>query len=321
MSLAAAGTPGPEIRPCHTFEGHTDWVRNIIHLSGEQQIMTSSFDNSLRVWNWQSGKQIGNDWQYGASRIALSPDGQKVVSGGWGLKLWDTNTSKVIAQWREHTSLSYATSVCWSRDGGRVVSGFNDGTARVWDVESGKIVLAIETGLRHVEAVIYSPDTTMIATGGDGENLKEFIKIWDAKTGKLITNLEGHTEQVFCLAWTADGSTLISGSFDSSIRTWNTTTWQQIHVFTGHTYGVRGISISPNGPILASASWDCTVRLWNLEKGLPIDSSLQHPDGVECVSFATDGKLLATGCCNKNVYSWDISGIVEKASLLIQNVS
>ena len=320
MSLAAAVTQATaEIRPWQKFEGHTNWVTNVIHLPGEQQIMTSSYDNSLRVWNLQSGKHIGNDCRDGGSRIALSPDGQKVVSGGWGLKLWDTNTTKVIAQWREHTS--YVTSVCWSQDGARVMSGSKDGTARVWDMESGKTVLAIETGLSRVEAVIYSPGMTMVGTGGDSEDLKESIKIWDAKTGKPITNLEGHTGRVYCLAWTANGTTLISGSFDYSIRTWNTTTWQQIHVLTGHTDAVYHIAISPNGPILASASWDKTTRLWNLENGLPIGSPLQHPNCVECVSFSTDGKLLATGCWDNNAYSWDISGILEEAGLLNQNVS
>jgi len=237
MSLAAAGTQETsEIRPWRKFEGHTRVVTDVIHLPGEQQIMTTSFAKSLRVWNLQSGKQIGNDWRDGGSRIALSPDGKKVVSGGPNgeMKLWDTNTSKVIAEWTGHTE--FVRSVCWSRDGGRVMSGFNDGTATVWDVESGKTVLAIETGLRRVLAAIYSPDMTMIATGGESKDLKEFIKIWDAKTGKLITNLKGHTGDVHCLAWIADGSetqheqiknTLISGSNDYSIRTWNTTTWQE----------------------------------------------------------------------------------------------
>jgi len=332
MSLAAAGTQeASEIRPWRKFEGHTHWVTNVIHLPGKQQIMTSSYDDLLRVWNLQNGKQIGNDWGDDARRMALSPDGQKVVSGGWegDLKLWDTNTSKVIAEWTGHTH--YVTSVCWSQDGGRVMSGSNDGTAKVWDTESGKTVLAIETGLSEVQAVVYSPDMTMIATGGESKDLKEFIKIWDAKTGKLITNLKGHTGTVYCLAWTADGReteheeidsrTLISGSWDSSIRTWNTTTWQQIHVLTGHTSVVRDIAISPNGPILASASWDNTVRLCNLENGLPIGLPLQHPGNVESVSFSTDGKLLATGCWDKNAYSWDISGILEEAGLLNQNVS
>jgi WD40 repeat protein len=203
------------------------------------------------------------------------------------------------------------------------MSASDDRTARVWDVESGKTVLAIETGLITVEAVIYSPDMTMIATSGDSEgwNINELIKIWDAKTGncKLITNLKGW--KVYCLAWTADGSTLISGSLDGSIRTWNTTTWQQIHVLTGHTSCVHAIAISPNGPILASASWDCTARLWNLENGLPIGSPLHHARGVQCVSFSTDGKLLATGCSDNNAYSWNISGILEEAGLLNPTVS
>jgi len=324
FSAAASGTQKTlAIRPCQKFQGNTDWVRGVIHLLGRERIMTCSHDSSLRIWNLKTGEQIGDAWwdkKNGVLVIALSLDGKRVVCGcGDGaVKLWDIDAGKIIAEWTGHTT--YVTSVCWDRACGRVVSASIDGTARVWDVESGNTILAIETGLSEVWAVIYSPDMTMIATGGERKDLKESIKIWDAKTGKLITNLKGHTRNVFCLAWTADGSTLISGSFDFSIRTWNTTTWQQIHVLKGHTNIVYRIAISPNGPILASASLDKTARLWNLENGLPIGSPLQHPNSVTCVSFSTDGKLLATGCYDKNAYSWDISGIL-KAGLLNQNVS
>jgi WD40 repeat protein len=145
-----------------------------------------------------------------------------------------------------------------------------------------------------VRAVIYLPDTTMIATGGF--KYEEYLKIWDVKTGKLAANLKGHSMQVNCLGWTADGKKLISRSNDDTIRTWNTTTWQQIAVVTGHTDSVWGIAISLNGRILASASWDKTARLWNLENSQPIGSPLQHEDRVFSVSFSTDGRLLATGC-------------------------
>jgi len=326
VSAAASGTQNTlAIRPSQRFEGHTDRVRGVIHLPGGQRIMTCSSDGSLRVWNLKTGEQIGDAWrdaENGVLAIALSLDGKKVVCGcGDGaVELWDIDTGKIIAKWTGHTR--HVRSVCWNRDCGRVMSGSDDGTARVWDVESGKTVLAIETGLSECEAAIYSPDTTMIATGGESEDLKEFIKIWDAKTGKLITNLKGHIERVYCLAWTADGSTLISGSFDCSIRTWNTTTWQQIHVLTGHTDPVYRIAlISSNGPILASASWDRTARLWNLESGLPIGLPLRHLQDLLCVSFSTDGKLLATGCWDNNAYSWDISGILKEAGLLNPTVS
>ena len=138
----------------------------------------------------------------------------------------------------------------------------------------------------------------------------------DANTGKLIAKLEGHTfTTAYCLAWTADGKTLISGSEDNSIRTWNTTTWQHINVLTGHTDFVYDIALSPNGRILASASWDDTAQLWNLENGQPIGTPLQHPLVAECVSFSMDGKLLATGCADSNAYSWDIVPIVRQAGL------
>jgi WD40 repeat protein len=188
MSLPAAVTEETRaIRPCHKFEGHTGAVTDVIHVSGGHRMITGSWDGSLRIWDLQSGKQIGNEWWDGEGVvyvIGLSPDGKKVASGSGdgAVRLWDVDTGKVIAKWVGHTRNAYC--VCWSRDGGRVVSGaLGDGTARVWDVESGKTVLAIETGLKSVWAVNYSPDTTMIATGG---HMNEYLKIWDAKTGKLV---------------------------------------------------------------------------------------------------------------------------------------
>jgi WD40 repeat protein len=317
------------IRPCRKFEAHTGAVKGVIHLPGGHRMMTCSYDGSLRVWDLQNGKQIGNDWRPrdgrgGINTIALSPDGKTVASGSddGAVRLWDVETGKVLAKWTGHDSET--SSACWSRDGGLVASGSSDGTTRVWDVESGKTVLVIDTGLIQVEAVIYSPDTTMIATGGGEEEEApgEYLKIWDAKTGKLVANLKGHTGELNCLAWTA--KTLISGSDDGSIRTWNTTTWQQIAVLTGHANYVWSIAISPNGRILASASGDRTARLWNLENNQLI-SLLEHGDRVRPTSFSTDGKLLATGCTDSNAYTWDISAIVKEAGLdellLSQNVS
>jgi len=237
------------------------------------------------------------------------------------MKVWDLDTGKVVTKWTGHRS--NVTSVSWSQDGVRIMSGFIDGTVKMWDVESRKIILEINTGLSgiYLRGAIYSPDETMIATGGSDDAEKEFLKIWDAKAGKLIKNLTGHTNDVTCLAWTHDQSTLISGSRDSSIRTWNTTTWQQIAILTEHTGTVFAIAISPNGRILASASADKTARLWNLENGQLVGSPLQHPGTVSCLSFSTDGKLLATGCFDSNAYTWDMSAIGGGLDELLVNVS
>ncbi|KAG2054554.1 WD40 repeat-like protein [Suillus hirtellus] len=312
------------IKPHQEFKGHTERVRGIIHLQGGQRIITCSNDGSLRVWNLKSGKQIGEDWRDGESGvrcIALSPDGRKVVSGSedGGVRLWDIDTCEVIARWMTYTQPVW--SVCWNLDGRRVLSGSGDGTARQWDVESGETILEpIETGHNDVWAVVYSPDMSMIATGGcdgpltDGP-IKCSIKIWDTTTGELVATLKGHKYIVSCLAWTKDGKTLISESSDHSIRTWNTTTWKQTALLESHTNLIWAIAISPNDRILASASHDETVLLWNLDNGQLIAPPLQHAGAVGSVSFLEDGKLLATGCQDTNAYTWDVAAIVKEAGL------
>jgi WD40 repeat protein len=300
-----------------TSKGHTKLVKGVIFLPGGQWILTCSVDGSMRVWSQKRGQQMGSwrDGKYGVYAIALSPDRKKVVSGyeDGAVELWDIGTCKVIARWTGHAGK--VSSVCWNQDGRRMVSGSDDGTARVW--EGGKTILGpIETGLTNVKAVIYLADMATIATGGFNIQTKEFIKIWDADTGKHITNLIGHTSTAYCLTQTVDGKTLISGSFDGSVRTWNTATWTQIAVFTEYTGGsVYGVAVSPDDRILASALSDGTVRLWNLENGQPISSPLEHSDAVACVSFSADGKLLATACKDKNPYTWDVSAILGEAGL------
>jgi len=238
-----------------------------------------------------------------------------VVSGSddGAVRLWSIETGRVIAKWTGHTQ--HVWSVCWNRNDERVLSGSWDRTARVWNVATGNTILEINTGLDGVYTATFSPDSTLIATGGIS-SVGERIKIWDSNTGKLVAILKGHTWDVNCLAWTANGRTLISGSYDATIRTWNTSTWQQLAVLTGHTSSVWGIAISPNGCILASASFDDTARLWNLENSQPIGSPLQHAKSVNCVSFSTDGTLLATGCGDNNTYTWDIFAIIKGAGLI-----
>jgi len=114
----------PAIRPSREFrhngftDAHVDWITDIIHLPGGQRIMTCSTDGSLRVWDLESGKQIGEDWWDGGSEvlsIALSPDGNKVVNGSYDVvKLWDIDIGQVITKWTGRRC--GVTSVCWSRE-------------------------------------------------------------------------------------------------------------------------------------------------------------------------------------------------------------
>ncbi|KAG2341148.1 WD40 repeat-like protein, partial [Suillus weaverae] len=269
MSSAAASMKKKSaVTPCKTMRGHTSYVFGVAHLPGGQRIITCSGDGSFRLWDLESGAQIGDEWRDEGDEetlmtTALSPNGKTLASGSYDgtVRLWDVETGKVVVKWKGHTELVW--SVCWSPNGERVVSGSQDGTARVWDVKSEEPVKGlnpIKTGHKHVHAVSYSPEATMIATGGYNEH---GIKIWDAKTGKLVSTIK-IDRTAWCLAWTWDEKKLIAGlGVGGSIRIFDTATWQQIADLEGHTRPVYSITLFQNDRLLASTSWDKTARLWN----------------------------------------------------------
>ncbi|KAG2758228.1 WD40 repeat-like protein [Suillus brevipes Sb2] len=305
-----------EVTAIKTMRGHTNEVRGVVHLPGGRQIITCSWDGSLRLWDLENGAQIGEDWRdkeeekAGVNNIALSPNGKTVVSGSDNgkVKLWDVETGKVVGKWTGHTDS--VTSVCWNADGDRVVSGSTDGTARVWKAKTGKTILKFKTKHESVYTVIYSPDNTQIATGGSYESM---AKIWDAKTGKLIKTLK-HDTIVSSLAWTSDGKKLITASY-GPIRIFDTATWGLIAALEGHKLWVNAITLSPNNRLLASASDDNTACIWNLDSNLPVRPPLQHKGWVYNAAFSANGRVLVTGCDDTKAYAWDIYAIIKQAGL------
>ncbi|KAG2338916.1 WD40 repeat-like protein [Suillus weaverae] len=325
-----------EVTPRQTMRGHTKSVQGVVPLPGGQDVITCSFDGSLRLWDLESGAPIGNDWRderdvedegvtiTGVMAIALSPGGKTIASGSQDgtMKLWDIKTGKVIARAKH---FEHVGSMCWSLDGEGLMSGSRDGRAGLWMVKRGYDP-KWHTGHNSVYAVSYSPDGTMIATSGYDE--KDGIKIWDVsqhlsqpslnhlhypERPKLLTTIE-YDRMVWSLAWTLDGKKLISGG-NGSIRIFDTDTWQQIATLEGHEDVVHAISLFPNDRLLASASWDNTARIWDLDRNLQVGPSLNHDHFVNCAAFSADGKLLVTGCDDTNAYVWDVHAILKEAGL------
>jgi len=297
------------------MRGHTGGISGIVRLPDGRRIVTCSYDGSLRLWNLKSGIQTGNDWrddgQEGVWSIVLSPNGKTVASGGLDdkVRLWDVETGKVVARWTGYSGA--VRSLCWSVDGEWVVSGSDFGMIRVLDVESGNTVLGpINTGHQLVFAVIYSPNKTKIATGGQEENA---LKIWDAKTGNLLSTIK-HDSMIFSLAWTSDQTKIITSSH-TWIRIFDTATWQQITILKGHTNFVSCLSLFQNDRLLASGSFDRTARIWDLDTNLSVGLPIQHEAVVRGAVISADGKLLVTGCDDKNAYIWDIHTTLNDAGL------
>ncbi len=145
-----------------------------------------------------------------------------------------------------------------------------------------------------------------VDTGGD-VGITDF-NLFDISTQRnLIATLEGHKDGVNSIAFSPDGATLASGSWDATVKLWDIATRTNIATITGHTGRVYSVSFSPDGTTLASGSGDGTVKLWDVATGTNIATIAGHTSWVTSVSFSPDGATLASGSWDATVKLWDIA--------------
>ena len=125
----------------------------------------------------------------------------------------------------------------------------------------------------------------------------------------LTTFLRGHTDKVRSVAFSPDGQTLASASWDNTIILWDVTTGQPIgQPLTDHRDMVQSVAFSPDGKMLASASKDNTIILWDVATGQPLGQPLTgHTTWVFSVAFSPDGQTLASGEEDGTIILWDIA--------------
>ena len=158
--------------------------------------------------------------------------------------------------------------------------------------------------------IVYSPDGTRLA-------VTSHIGIWlyDAHTGTELALLTGHTEGVLSSAYSPDGSTLASGSGDSTIRLWDATTGEHKQTLYGHTQAVLSVAFSPDGGTLASGSDDNTIRLWDVTTGQHKYTLEGHTGWVRTIAYSPVGDTLASGSHDDTLRLWDTTTGKHKQTL------
>ena len=224
-------------------------------------------------------------------------------------RVWDADSGALLATLTGHKG--WVTSVGFSPDGARLVSGGDDGLLRLWDAASGAPLATLMGHRRRVFSVGFSPDGTRLVSGSDDGTLR----LWDAASGALLATLRGHEGAVNSVSFSPDGKRLVSGSHDGTLRLWDATSGTQLAKLMGHEFWVSSVSFSPDGRRLVSGSFDGTVRLWDAASGALLATLKGHEAAVNSVSFSPEGTLLASGSHDRTVRLWDAASGAPLATL------
>ncbi|MCZ8199622.1 WD40 repeat domain-containing protein [Microcystis sp. LE19-55.1A] len=286
------------------LEGHDDFVQSVNFSPDGKTLVSSSGDNTIKLWNVETGQEIrtlkGHDRD--VISVNFSPDGKTLVSssGDNTIKLWNVETGQEIRTLKGHDRAVW--SVNFSPDGKTLVSSSSDKTIKLWNVETGQEIRTLKGHDRAVWSVNFSPDGKTLVSG----SWDSTIKLWNVETGKEIRTLKGHDNFVQSVNFSPDGKTLVSSSSDKTIKLWNVETGQEIRTLKGHDSGVGSVNFSPDGKTLVSGSWDKTIKLWNVETGKEIRTLKGHYSFVYSVNFSPDGKTLVSGSDDKTIKLWNL---------------
>jgi WD40 repeat protein/DNA-binding SARP family transcriptional activator len=197
-----------------TLDGHMDAVRAVSFSPDGSRIVTGSWDGTARLWDAATGEQLAvlGVWDRPAViAAAFSPDGRFIITGddNGNVTVWNAAGLEKVRTLNSRTPLIAGLAF---GPNGLLLTAHEDGTARVWDFETGEVRLTLRGHTARVHQVDVSPDGTRIATSSDDGT----VRLWDIETGEEQLTLLGHSYLVYGVDFSPDGRLLATASPDGT---------------------------------------------------------------------------------------------------------
>jgi WD40 repeat protein len=231
--------------------------------------------------------------------------------------------------------------VAYTKDGGQLFTGSQDGTVRLWEAETGRetrrfgteVVPPNQTGgpvdaaawmnyqNRVITAAAKSPDDELLATASQTGTLT----LWDVGTGRQARQWKANPATgVFSLAFSPDRKLMVSIGYDQIVRLWDVAEAKEIRKFTVQANGPRRIffrggaagstAFAPDGATLYCAGMELNagrysniLKRWEVATGKELPSIKSPQSGFQSLAFAPDGKTIAWAANDAVIRLWDIA--------------
>lgn len=280
----------------------------------------------LLIEKWQQHARVSDDMSkeialrgqsQGFLRFTLSPDGRQALYSRCciddAIRLVSLDSGEVLVQLPGHRDSTQC--LAFLRDGMKAISGGGDGTLLLWDLTSGKQIAKARGHSDYVRYVACSPVSDLAVSGGDDGK----ILLWDLTTMQVVKEFIGHTSGIryYCLAWSGDGKSVLSGSWDGSIRSWDIETGKEtaamnagygrvMCVAMSHD-GKQALSSYLNGPNQPVIHWDLTSQREINRFGVPgnpwfADQSLH----MVTVEFSREGRAALFATAYGTLICWNL---------------
>ncbi|KAL6810020.1 hypothetical protein J3E69DRAFT_179767 [Trichoderma sp. SZMC 28015] len=195
-------------------------------------------------------------------------------------------------------------SIAFSPDGQQLASGLSDGVIKVWDIKESSFYLQTSESFNHQVNSVHFSRNGRFAFG----LLNGIVGVWDMKSTYLQT-FESHKKPVLSVVFSPNNQLLASGSSDDTIKVWDITSGACLQTLEGHKNSINSVIFCPNGHRLTSGSSDSTIRVWDIDSGVCLQTLEDHENSVNSVNsvvFSPDGQQLASGSEDGTVGIWDI---------------
>jgi WD40 repeat protein/tetratricopeptide (TPR) repeat protein len=232
----------------------------------------------------------------------LSDDGQRVAiaTSQGAARVFRADTGEPAGPPLRHEES--VTSVALAPDGERAVTGGEDGTARIWDVASGRSLAELALGTSIAGVALSSDGALALASGGSSAIL------FEVATGRRLAQAH-HPGRLSWVAFSPSGETFLTAGDDGSARLWDKT-GRAVSPPLSHDPGAFVVmgTFSPDGRMVATAGGHRTARVWDAATGVPrTPQLLNRYNPAYHASFSPDSRLLAVAGGDNAVHVWRVA--------------